>query len=83
MEIDYSTNSVFVDGEKLSEEYLGEEMLSQQTITELDVPEGCVFVLGDNRNHSTDGRVIGPIDTDTVVGKAVFRFWPLGKWSLH
>lgn len=83
VEIDYYTNSVYVDGEKLDEEYLGEEMLAQQTITEVDVPEGCVFVLGDNRNHSTDGRVIGPIDKDTVIGRAVFRFWPLGKWSLH
>ncbi len=79
VEIDYNSNSVYVDGEKLDEPYLGEEMLPQQTITEIDVPEGCVFVMGDNRNHSTDGRVIGAIEKKSIIGRAVFRFWPLGS----
>ena len=82
VEIDYDTNSVYVDGEKLSEEYLGEPMLAQSTITEVDVPEGFVFVLGDNRNHSTDGRVIGPIHKDNIIGEAVLRFWPLNKFKI-
>ncbi len=77
VEIDYATNSVYVDGEKLDETYLGERMQNMATLTEIDVPEGCVFVLGDNRNHSTDGRVIGPISEDSIVGEAVLRFWPL------
>ena len=77
VEIDYSSNSVYVDGEKLDETYLGERMQNMGTLTEIDVPEGCVFVLGDNRNHSTDGRVIGPISEDSIVGEAVLRFWPL------
>ncbi len=82
VEIDYDTNSVYVDGEKLNEEYLGEEMLEQSTITEVDVPEDFVFVLGDNRNHSTDGRVIGPVHKDNVIGEAVLRFWPLNKFRV-
>ena len=80
VEIDYADNSVYVDGEKIDEPYLGEEMraLAHLPITEIDVPEDCVFVLGDNRNHSTDGRVIGPVSEDRIVGKAVIRFWPFG-----
>lgn len=80
VEIDYARNSVYVDGEKIDEPYLGEEMraLAHLPITEIDVPEDCVFVLGDNRNHSTDGRVIGPVSEDRIVGKAVVRFWPFG-----
>jgi len=80
--IDYSTNSVFVDGEKIDEPYLGERMNPQSTPTEFSVPEDCVFVLGDNRNHSTDGRVIGPIDKKQIVGKSIWRFWPFNNMSV-
>ena len=84
VEIDYSTNSVYVDGEKLRETYLGEKMKDLGfAVDELDVPEGCVFVMGDNRNHSSDGRVIGPVSTDEIIGKAVLRFWPLDKMKFY
>lgn len=82
VEIDYASNSVYVDGEKLDEPYLGERMQNLGTLTEIDVPEDCVFVLGDNRNHSTDGRVIGPVSTDSIVGEAVLRFWPLTNMDI-
>ena len=78
VEIDYTSGSVYVDEEKLDEYYLGEQMVDKgyTTIKDIVVPEGCVFVLGDNRNNSTDGRVIGPISEDCIVGEAVLRFWP-------
>lgn len=81
VEIDYTSGSVFVDGEKIDEPYLGEPMVDKgyMPITEIDVPEDCVFVLGDNRNNSTDGRVIGPVSEDRLVGKAALRFWPFNK----
>lgn len=82
VEIDYASNSVYVDGEKLDETYLGEEMMPQTTLTEVDVPEGSIFVMGDNRNHSTDGRVIGPVEKSRVVGRAVWRFWPFNNMSI-
>ena len=82
VEIDYSSNSVYVDGEKIDEPYLGERMQNMATLTEIDVPKGCVFVLGDNRNHSTDGRVIGPISEDSIIGEAVLRFWPLTNMDI-
>ena len=82
VEIDYSTNSVYVDGEKIDESDLGEEMLPMSTLTEVDVPEGSIFVMGDNRNHSTDGRVIGPVEKGRVIGKAVLRFWPFTSFKI-
>lgn len=82
VEVDYASNSVYVDGEKLEEPYLGEEMMPQTTLTEVDVPEDSIFVMGDNRNHSTDGRVIGPVEKSRVVGRAVWRFWPFNNMSI-
>jgi signal peptidase I len=43
------------------------------------VPEGTVWVMGDNRCDSTDSRVFGPIDQDTIVGRAFVRIWPLDR----
>ena len=75
-----SVRIVYVDGEALKEPYVAEP-----THRELDmdgpvtVAEGCVFCLGDNRNASTDSRssLIGQVDTRCVLGKVLFRIWPL------
>jgi signal peptidase I len=42
------------------------------------VPESMVFVLGDNRVSSQDSRFFGPIDEDTIVGRAFLKVWPVG-----
>ena len=82
VEIEYATNSVYVDGQKLDEPYLGEVMQNMNTLTEIDVPKDCVFLLGDNRNHSTDGRIIGPVNKDCIIGEAVLRFWPFTEINI-
>lgn len=46
------------------------------------VPDGYVFVLGDNRQDSWDSRHFGFIPIDQVVGKVNFRYWPLEEWGL-
>lgn len=80
--IDYSTGTVYVDDQALEEPYLGEDMelVADQFRGEypVTVPEGCVFVLGDNRNHSSDSRVpdIGMVDQRCILGRAVWILMP-------
>lgn len=74
-EVAIRDNQVIVDGDPLSESYvaLGSEMADRQPVT---IPEGHVWVMGDNRGSSSDSRVFGPIPMDDVIGKALFRIWP-------
>ena len=79
VDIDFSSGSVYVDGVLLKEEYINElTFLEEGTEFPLTVPEGSVFVMGDNRNHSSDSRDsrLGTVDTRYVIGKAVFLAFP-------
>jgi signal peptidase I len=51
----------------------------QGTLQETVVPDGCVYVMGDNRNVSVDSRSVGPLTLDMVKGKALFVLWPLDQ----
>lgn len=85
--IDYEQDKVFVDGEALNEPYLNEAVMNRPggslTIDELTVPEGCVFVLGDNRNHSSDSRHVelGAIDERYILGKAIMIIFPFSNFG--
>ena len=74
--IEARSGHVYIDGKELDEPYLVDgvttENLPRQT-----VPDGDVFVMGDNRGDSADSRVFGPIDEDTIVGRAFLRVWPI------
>ena len=86
--IDYNTSTVYVDGEALNEPYIRDTMdfrsgpYSGQT--PFVVPEGSIFVMGDNRNHSTDSRheLLGTVDTGYVLGKAVCILFPFSDMGL-
>ena len=79
VDIDFSTGTVWVDGEQLEEDYINEKTyLEEGTEFPLTVPEGSVFVMGDNRNHSSDSRDsrLGTVDCRYIIGKAVFLAFP-------
>ena len=48
---------------------------------DLIVPENCVFVMGDNRDHSTDSRSFGCIPLEKIEGKVWIRFWPFNLFG--
>ena len=79
VDIDFSTGSVYVDGVLLKEDYINELTFTEEgTEFPLTVPEGSIFVMGDNRNHSNDSRDsrLGTVDARYVIGKAVFLAFP-------
>jgi signal peptidase I len=68
---------VFIDGEPLDEPYL-DEGVTTSDFGPVEVPEGMLFMMGDNRGNSRDSRFFGPIDGELIVGRAFLRVWPLG-----
>lgn len=80
--IDFDNGIVYVDGEPLEEDYIMEPTTNKiDFIGPQTVPEGCVFVMGDNRNASTDSRKneIGMLDSRLILGKAYFVIYPLSQ----
>ncbi len=71
-------NAVYVNGQRVAEPYLdpADTILDFPPIA---IPEGTVFVMGDNRDDSGDSRIFGPIETDTIVGRAFIIYWPLDR----
>lgn len=84
VDIDFDSGVVYVDGVALDEPYTAEPTVVREDFDEpVTVPEGCIFVMGDNRNRSTDSRTdsIGCVDTRLIMGKALLRLTPLSKFG--
>ena len=88
VDIDYNSSVVYLNGQPLEESYLGEDMYwpgnpyMQQT--HFEIPEGSVFVMGDNRNGSTDSRheLLGAVEEEFVLGRVFAILWPLDQLGL-
>lgn len=82
VDIDYISRTVSVDGVVLEEDYINEPMdwpaNQWETITHITVPEGSIFVMGDNRNHSSDSRDerLACIDEGLVLGRVLWILFP-------
>ena len=89
VDIDYGSDTVYVDGVPLEEDYTKERMRSPsypgygEGINHVTVPEGCIFVMGDNRNNSADSRYpdIGIVDTRCVIGRGMTVIFPFNHWK--
>lgn len=82
VDIRFDTGDVWVDGQLLKEPYINEPTHMKRDVDfPVTVPDGCVFVMGDNRNHSLDSRDsgVGMVDKRYILGRAVFRLFPLKK----
>lgn len=87
--VSMSDGVLYIDGVAQSEPYVtGETYPLSQTAGNVSisypyiVPEGEVWVMGDNRENSSDSRYFGSIDENTIFGKAVFTYWPLNRIGL-
>ena len=84
IDIDFNRGIVYVDGVAMDEPYINaltenrDDFQGPQT-----VPEGCVFVMGDNRNESTDSRhaTIGMVDARLIIGKVYFTVFPFSDFG--
>lgn len=89
--IDYSKNKVYVNDKEISNEHIDSTMLDKgmfdpsykvsDGVYEYHVPQNSIFVMGDNRNNSTDSRTIGFISNDDVMGHVIFRLYPFKKFG--
>lgn len=82
VDIDFISHNVYVDGIRLDEPYINAPTTREGDVSfPVTVPEGFVFVLGDNRNNSADSRIsrLGMVDERYILGRVVFRVYPMNK----
>jgi signal peptidase I len=82
--VSFKEGSVYVNGTKVEEPYLDGDQTGclRQVCPELVVPEGSVYVMGDNRQNSTDSRSFGPVRIENIIGKAWITYWPFDELGL-
>jgi signal peptidase I len=78
--IEIRNNRTYINGQPLYEPYLLEPS-SKNYKLEGKVPEGSVFVMGDNRNNSADSREWGLLPIKNITGRTLFRYWPFNRFG--
>jgi signal peptidase I len=71
------SGKILINGRELVEPYLAEEPVGD--FPAKAIPKGQLWVMGDNRNRSSDSRVFGPIKKSKIVGRAILRIWPVTR----
>jgi signal peptidase I len=74
-------DTILINGEELPQPYVHNANPEGTYFGPLVVPDGTIFVMGDNRPRSSDSRAIGPIDESLLRGQAWLRVWPLNKFG--
>jgi signal peptidase I len=77
-QVEVRDGRVWIEGVALNEPYISGPPMYREQVT-LGPDE--YLVLGDNRNHSSDSHIWGTLPRENIVGKSVFRYWPLDKWG--
>ncbi|QIN79374.1 signal peptidase I [Rubrobacter marinus] len=78
-EISVEDGVLVVNGEFVREPYVDYGLTDSSFFGPETVPEGHVFVMGDNRSNSLDSRTTGPVPEEDLLGRAVLRFWPVER----
>jgi signal peptidase I len=82
--IEIRNNAVIIDGIQIEEPYLDENIAMPcgwraEYCGPLEIPEGYVYVMGDNRDNSEDSRYFGLVPIENIIGKAWITYWPVGE----
>lgn len=77
--VEIVSGRVYINGQSITEPYLLQ--LPRESMPPTKIPEGKLFVLGDNRLNSNDSRAFGMVTMEEVVGRAWLRYWPLDLFA--
>ena len=78
--VEVTDGDLYIDGSRVDEPYLESSTVTND-FEEVEVPDGHVFVMGDNRQNSRDSRDFGPIQEELLVGEVFLRVWPFNNFG--
>lgn len=76
--VEFRDNQLYINGQLIDEPYLSEKTITND-FGPVEVPAGCYFMCGDNRQNSSDSRAWGFVERDLLIGKGQFIYWPLDR----
>ena len=79
--LEIKNGNVYVNYLLLDEKYIKGTTYPYRMEEKITIPQGKVFVMGDNRENSNDSRLFGLVDLGSIEGRAVFRYWPFDRFT--